>query len=305
MDVLGDICTRLRLKAGLYFRADIHCPFSIRLPREETCIRFHHVLDGNLHVGVPDGARESSQVSLGSGDLVLVPDGAPQVLSSSLPAPPPQDLSVLLMDHPPRDGVLRIGEQAMTARILCGYLAFDDVLLHPAFAALPPVLVLRRGDPVAGAALAMLHVEAGGLKAGSSFVLHRIVEILLLQALRENLGERPAPRFSGALRDARLARALAAIHAEPERNWDIANLSAVAGMSRSRFSEGFRAAVGQTPHAYLTFWRMTLARELLRNEPSDIADIAARCGYSSVPAFTRRFSTLFGIGPAQWRRRSM
>ena len=37
----------------------------------------------------------------------------------------------------------------------------------------------------------------------------------------------------------------------------------------------------------------------------DIADIAARCGYSSVPAFTRRFSTLFGIGPAQWRRRSM
>ena len=61
------------------------------------------------------------------------------------------------------------------------------------------------------------------------------------------------------------ASRLTALHDAPHEDWDVTNLASVAGMSRSRFASRFSESVGQSPHAYLTHWRMTLARELLRS----------------------------------------
>jgi transcriptional regulator GlxA family with amidase domain len=132
------------------------------------------------------------------------------------------------------------------------------------------------------------------------------VEILLMQAARHRLSD-PGPEsggFASALSDPRLYRALRAIHSQFEQPWDVDGLASVAGMSRSRFAHWFIRSVGMTPMAYLTRWRMTRARQLLSTPGLDLAEIAERCGYRSVPAFGRRFAQIYGVGPGTWRKRA-
>jgi len=202
--------------------------------------------------------------------------------------------------------VLAAGSGSPRTSILCGFLAFDELLRHPVFAALPAVMVLKSGEPPFAAALRLLDEEAALSGPGATMALHKIVEILLMQALRGAAGGGGDSRgFVAALRDARLGRGLEAIHAEPHRPWTIDTLSGLAGMSRSSFSDRFTRTVGMSPHAYLTRWRMIRAREMLAEAGLDMTEIAERCGYDSVAAFARRFKETFGIAPGAWRRQAM
>jgi transcriptional regulator GlxA family with amidase domain len=112
----------------------------------------------------------------------------------------------------------------------------------------------------------------------------------------------PPAGYLAALADPQLSQALAAIHQQPGIAWTIGALARRAGMSRARFALRFGAVVGVAPIAYLTTWRLMKARALLANSTLDMAEIAARCGYASVPSFTRRFKQAVGIGPGAWRR---
>ena len=73
-------------------------------------------------------------------------------------------------------------------------------------------------------------------------------------------------------------------------------LGRIAGMSRTRFAEHFRARIGRTPIDYLTVWRMTVARQLLaRGKP--VKSVALQVGYQSAAAFSRVFSRVTGQAP--------
>jgi AraC-like DNA-binding protein len=301
MDVLNDICSSLRLRAELYFYAALDAPFAMRLPEEERYIRFHHMLSGRAYVTVPG----QPPVVLNSGNMVLVPEGASQILSSDETGLDAMPLEAVLAAHPVEGDTLRVGQGAPDCRILCGYLGFDPRLLHPVLSVLPPVILLKRDDETCGSALQLLHDEALRSGPGAFFVLHRIVEILLVQSLRqEATAGRSANPYMEALREPPLAKCLAAIHAEPARNWSVDTLARHVGLSRSVLSSRFSSKVGMGPSAYLTLWRMTKAREMLIDTRLPIADIAERCGYLSLPAFNRRFTAIFGIGPGQWRKQN-
>ncbi|MCY0094643.1 AraC family transcriptional regulator [Hoeflea ulvae] len=306
MDVLTEIFSTLRLQAGLYFSTAIRGDFAIGLAAERRRIRFHLVLEGKCVVTVPD----QDQISLAQGDLVLIPDGAPQILSSGENVAAPVDLDDLIARVPPVDGVLHHGDVGPLCRILCGFLRFDEAIDHPVLDSLPPMIPLRQSCDAApsgvAASLALLHAETSEPGAGQASILHRIVEILLMQIVRSSLPDHAAhPNgFARALADPRLSRALSAMHSGFETAWDIEMLAARAGMSRSRFAESFSATVGMTPFAYLTRWRMIKARELLQQPGLDMAEIAERCGYRSVPAFGRRFAAMFAVGPGEWRRQA-
>ena len=98
------------------------------------------------------------------------------------------------------------------------------------------------------------------------------------------------------LADPRLAKALTAIHDAPKKSWTLDDLAGIAGMSRTRFAEHFRARIGQTPIDYLTVWRMTVARQLLaRGKP--VKSVALQVGYQSAAAFSRVFSRVTGQAP--------
>lgn len=299
-DVLSDVFTTLRVDSDLYFRAELRGDAAVALPRERRRIRFHLVRAGRCRVAV-DGA---GPVELTEGDLAVVPDGAGETLSAGDgPATP---LGAILAAGGLADGVLRHGAGDGGARLLCGFCQLDPALDHPVTASLPPLLAVRLRDlgaePWAAATLRLLALEADLDGQGGRAVLGRLLEIVLVQAMRRLVPADGPAGFVAALSDRALSRALAAMHRRPEAAWTLDGLAREAGMSRARFADRFAATVGQPAIAYLTAWRLARARLLLATTGLDMAEIAERCGYASVPSFSIRFRKSFGLGPGAFRR---
>jgi AraC-like DNA-binding protein len=78
-------------------------------------------------------------------------------------------------------------------------------------------------------------------------------------------------------------------------------LGKVAGLSRAAFAKRFTTLVGRPPLAYLTWWRLTTAARLLRNEDAPLATIAKQVGYASEYAFANAFKREFAIAPGRYR----
>jgi AraC-like DNA-binding protein len=93
------------------------------------------------------------------------------------------------------------------------------------------------------------------------------------------------------------------MHAEPAAAWTVERLSRRAGMSRAAFSRRFTELVGRPPMTYLTWWRMTTAGRMLRDDDAPLQVVAERVGYSSEFAFNRAFKREFGVSPGAYRRR--
>jgi AraC-like DNA-binding protein len=120
------------------------------------------------------------------------------------------------------------------------------------------------------------------------------------------IGWHVAPREIGwlaGLRDRHVGRALALMHEEPLRDWNMAELAASAGLSRSVLSRRFTELVGQPPMQYLKRWRLGLAAAALQRNRRPIATLAGQYGYESEAAFNRAFKQAYGAPPAAWRRR--
>jgi AraC family transcriptional activator of mtrCDE len=78
-------------------------------------------------------------------------------------------------------------------------------------------------------------------------------------------------------------------------------LAMEAGLSRTVFAQRFAQSVGETPHAYLTRFRMGLATQMLKDTDESIAQIARRSGYSSQYSFSKAFKDASGFTPGQVR----
>jgi AraC-like DNA-binding protein len=97
-----------------------------------------------------------------------------------------------------------------------------------------------------------------------------------------------------------LSAALQAIHLQPDRPWTVARLAQEVGLSRSRFSAMFTAALGMPPLAYLTKVRMERAAKLLEAETIPIMEAARRTGYAVPGSFARAFAAFHGMPPKQF-----
>ena len=101
--------------------------------------------------------------------------------------------------------------------------------------------------------------------------------------------------------DEKLAKAIKSIHQSPEYPWSLIELSKVSGFSQSSFTNRFKNKLSMTPHAYMTQWRMQIARRHLKETNTSIIDIAEKVGYQSEAAFGRVFKKQFGISPVAYR----
>jgi AraC family transcriptional regulator, alkane utilization regulator len=307
MDFLSDVFSRLRLRGDFYFTTDFAGGWGVHIPPESRAIRFHLVVEGQCWVEVD---RVDEPVHLREGEFVLIPHGAGQRLLSAPDAPSLALGEIGQRDDPGPDGVFRHRGEGPGAdcRLVCGFCQFDHDVGHPLFHGLPSMIVLNRQTigqlPWLADAIRLTTIEANRRGQGLRAIISRLIEILFIQAIRAHTDSSAGigNPFVRAIDDPQLASALKAIHGEPDRSWTLTSLARAARMSRTRFARRFKDTLGQTPMQYLTDWRLSTARQLLRDSELSIADIAFRSGYRSVPSFTRRFKERFGITPAAYRR---
>ena len=144
--------------------------------------------------------------------------------------------------------------------------------------------------------------EASDRRAGRELVLTKLVEVLLIEALRATPADDAPPGLLRGLADPRLAPAIRQMHSQLARSWTVALLARAAGLSRSSFFERFARTVGLPPMEYLHAWRMAVAKDLLRREDVGLDDVAERVGYGSASTFSTAFSRHVGRPPGRYAR---
>jgi AraC family transcriptional regulator len=92
------------------------------------------------------------------------------------------------------------------------------------------------------------------------------------------------------------------IEANLEGELTIGRLASIACLSQFHFARAFKAAIGRSPHRYVSARRLERARELLGEREQPLADIALRLRFSCQANFTRAFRQATGQTPAQYRR---
>ncbi len=310
MDALSDILSAVRLAGTLYFRTELHPPWGIRVPAFEHVARFHLALAGHCFVRV---AGEPEATKLAAGDLVVIPHGAEHTLGDAPETP------VLSVDEVVRragftgKGSLIYGGEsaenkgsASPARLLCGHFAFADDIDHPFLDRLPGKILIRaeenQGRFAFADAFRFISAELASEWPGTDAVVHRLSEILFLQAVRTWASREGEAGPLAALTDTHIGRSLAALHAAPGKEWTLPELAREAGLSRTIFAQRFHDRMGMPPMQYLSFWRVQQSRRLLKEEKLSIEAVAHRVGYDSVSAFSRAFTKWVGKPPGVYRQ---
>jgi AraC-like DNA-binding protein len=186
-------------------------------------------------------------------------------------------------------------------RLLGGWFAFDspDAAL---LVSLLPALMHVRGVERLSMLVRIVSEEASEKRSGRDLVLTRLVEVLLIEALRSTPGEDAPPGLLRGLSDARLAPAIRQMHEKLARSWTVAQLAKTAALSRSAFFERFARELGLPPMEYLLAWRMAVAKDLLRRQELGLAEVAERVGYGSASTFSTAFSRHVGQPPGRYAR---
>ena len=142
---------------------------------------------------------------------------------------------------------------------------------------------------------------AGGLLADTlaTSLAARLVQAHLGVSLSQ-AAVRPDGRHAVDRR--RLARVLDYIEAHLEGDLTLDRLASIACLSQFHFARAFKAAIGQSPHRYVSGRRLEHARALLAAGDRPLVDIALALKFSCQANFTRAFRQATGQTPGQYRR---
>lgn len=315
-DVLSDVLRAVRLTSAMQFcfmpnGEDWHTDAAPSLANSaqgpSPAIPFHIVVAGSCWVNL-----QGQVTVLNAGDIVAFPFGTGHQLGHGSGGA----LILPMRDLPPKPWrdlpVLRYGSdrEKRGLRLLCGYLECSAVNFQPLRKALPPMLLVRTRDSENAswlrATIDQIASEVDRPRTGSLSMLERLTEITFIEVLRHHILNAgvAGTGWLAALADPHLARCLAVIHAEPQRDWSLPDLAKAAGLSRSGLAEKFESMMATSPMRYVREWRLFLASIALATGPRRIVTIATECGYGTEAAFNRAFSRSFGVPPAAWRQRA-
>jgi AraC-like DNA-binding protein len=254
------------------------------------------VMEGSCLLTV-DGQKT---ITLEAGDFVLLPTTPGFTMTGFEPVTPvPMDPKAATgqaaeVRHGRRGG-------APDVRQLGGYFVYDSPDAELLVSLLPAVIHVR-GIERLSVLVRLISEESRERRCGRELVLARLVEVLLIEALRATPGDSAPPGLLRGLADPRLASAIRQMHGAPSRPWTVVELARKTALSRSSFFDRFTKAIGVTPMEYLLAWRMALAKGLLRQQELGIEKIAERVGYGSASAFSTAFSRHVGQSPTRYAK---
>ncbi|MEZ4530045.1 MAG: AraC family transcriptional regulator [Thermomicrobiales bacterium] len=303
VDPLGEALYYLRMTGLFYSRCVFTAPWGIDLPAMPGYLMFHAITRGSCWIDLGNG----QQVQLRAGDVVLVPHGEGHRLANE-----PGAFCISLWETPrvavsERYDLLSIDGGGERVDLICGAVRFEHSAAAHLMAVLPRILRIESGPSAQGewvqSTLRYMASEARQLRIGGEAVITRLSDVLVIQAIRTWLEESAELEggWIGALRDEKIGRALTLIHRDPARDWSVASLADEVYLSRSAFAARFTELVGQPAMAYVTWWRMQVARGLIVDDGLTAAEAASRVGYQSEAAFSRAFKRTLGVPPGAAR----
>ncbi|RGP35585.1 AraC family transcriptional regulator [Pseudotabrizicola alkalilacus] len=238
-------------------------------------------------------------VTLTSGDFVLIPHLQGFTMSSE--DTPPAHVPRLPLETSPGRFRLGLPQAPVDVRALVGHCRFDSPASNLLVSLLPDMIHVS-GHSRLMDLVPMLHEETRADRPGRGMILGRLLEVLLIEALRSGPATPLSPGLLRGLSDPQLAIALQRIHGEASGALSVSELAKDAGMSRSGFFERFRKEVGRAPMDYVTGWRMAVAKTLLRQGGLTNTEIALKVGYGSASAFGLAFVRHEGLSPGAFAK---
>ena len=264
------------------------------------------VVFGQAIAGVFDIVRNDGRtVHISTGDFILMASPGPWAMRGP-GGGPSIDFKALLADP---TKLAASGDAQSVTRFIGGHFTFAASGAELLGKLMLPIVHVRAAEVASGrlgALLALLGDEALAERPGGAEVMARLLEILLVEALRHpGAGwDQAGSGLLTGLADPKIGQALRLMHDDVRRIWTVSELARAAGMSRSAFAARFADVVGLPPMEYLSSWRMTLARQALLADNVPMVDIAELAGYRSVSAFSTAFRRLTGASPTSYVRSS-
>ncbi|MDZ4188900.1 MAG: AraC family transcriptional regulator [Hydrogenophaga sp.] len=151
----------------------------------------------------------------------------------------------------------------------------------------PLRLPLADADVALQLAVQTLWTEMVAPRCGQPAMLTHAGNMLFIGLLR-HLVAHPNTEFGlfSGLNDPRIAKALVAIHTNPQASWSLESLSGYAGMSRTLFATQFKNVMGTPPGKYLSRFRLLVAQRAVLSGRG-LKEAARQSGYRDVSALSR------------------
>jgi AraC-like DNA-binding protein len=246
-------------------------------------------------------------LTLNTGDFVLIRTTTPFKLTSdpTVEAEDSEDMVVATSDP-----FLKLDRgSGPVAVIRGGRFVFDTANESLLTCLLPSLVHIASGDAPSWRLQLLLRLnETESVQSGygSDFILSRLVEVILVELLRQEAFrvDRDKTGLLAGLGDTVAANALLAMHGNIAHNWTVASLARRCSVSRSTFAAHFRKVVGVGPIDYLLRLRMTLAKDELRWGTRSVGEIALAVGFQSSSAFSTAFTKAVGCSPTKFLRQA-
>jgi AraC-like DNA-binding protein len=303
MDLLTDILRQAGLRHRVLDLRALTPAQALRFPCDKS-LGLHVALQGPVYIHSPGRA---APLVLQSGDIAIMARGHDHVVA--MDAKVDKRRIATIFDQP--TGAVRPLAPAGRSRLISGAYQFWNAPIHPFLATLPDWFVLRGAElprlgPVA-LTVGLVGEEAANAGEGAQTILHGLLDVLFAYLLREiaSRNAETGPGLGKALADAHVKQAIALMHADYARGWTLETLAEAVGLSRTRLAERFRAAMDDTPLAYLRTVRMQAAMRLLSETDKKLDDVAAQVGYQDAFGFSKMFKRTVGVAPKEFRRRDL
>ncbi|WP_067468279.1 AraC family transcriptional regulator [Actinomadura macra] len=307
MDALTDLLDGPRARGAFMLRSSLNPPWSMRIQdeapltlvamaRDEAWVIPDHggpervrpgdvmIIRGPDPYTVADDPGTEPQIVIHPGQRCTTPDGTS--LAEAM------DLGVRAWGTDPNGSTV----------MLTGTYQMRGAVTQRLLAALPALAIVRAGtwkSPLVG----LLGEEIGKDEPGQEVVLDRLLDLLLIAALRAWFSRPQAekPGWYRAHGDAVVGPALRLLHDDLSHPWTVADLAAKVGVSRAALAQRFGKLIGEPPMAYLTGVRLAQAADLLRESDATLEAVARQVGYGNAFALSTAFKRERGISPQEYR----
>lgn len=244
MDPMSQIIGLLKPQAVFWRVVEAHDAWTIGF-RPTNIVVFGQMIEGSCHVEREDGIS----LDLAKGDFMLMAAPPKWTMAALGGGTTKLDFGTVIENPQLLVSAERSGQ---VTRFMAGNFAFS-VANRDLISSLMLPIVHVRGKEIAAARLAALLTtfgeEATWDRPGRSLVLERLLELVLLEALRyrpADIGDGRSSLLAG-LEDPKIGNALRVMHSDQKRAWTLATLAREVGMSRSAFALRFTETVECLP----------------------------------------------------------